>query len=318
MQLYRFRLRVQDGFITDWAASALFGLLCWHYRDKYGENQLVGMLDAFEHREPPFVVSDGFPGGLLPRPAFPVAALEGGHRAYGDVVELRQALRSAKKFRQLTWLTLRDFARLQQGERPEHLSGDNAEEGFIERERTHTMISRSTGTTTSSAGGNLFAHRTRYAPDGTVSLYVRAQPDWVPVLQELLGDIGRLGIGKRRSVGNGVFSLDSVEKMGELDAVEAPNAMVTFARVIPHPEDPTHGFYDTEVYRGRVAGHQQVFDTPFKQALLMLRRGAVFYSENAKQGYMGRTVAGVAPGHPEVLHYGYALTVPLRLPAVQE
>ena len=70
MNVYCYRLQMAPGsrFGTPLMADSLFGALCWEVVNRQGEPDLLKMLDRFRKGDPPFVLSNAFPGDLLPRP----------------------------------------------------------------------------------------------------------------------------------------------------------------------------------------------------------------------------------------------------------
>jgi CRISPR-associated protein Csm4 len=63
---------------------------------------------------------------------------------------------------------------------------------------------------------------------------------------------------------------------------------------------------------GKLGEEYALEEIAFKKPLLMLEAGSTFYDSPVKQFY-GRMVRGVSPAYPQVVQYGFALPVPMRL-----
>lgn len=68
MNVFSYRLRPTTAWATPLEADSLFGALCWEIVRRQGEADLLRVLDRFRKGDPPFVLSNAFPGDLLPRP----------------------------------------------------------------------------------------------------------------------------------------------------------------------------------------------------------------------------------------------------------
>ena len=71
---------------------------------------------------------------------------------------------------------------------------------------------------------------------------------------------------------------------------------------------------DTGYGKRKSAGYGAVRN-PFKRPVLVLTEGSAFYDASPREWY-GRIVSGVSDTHREVVHYGYALPVPMRMPTL--
>lgn len=71
VELYRIKLKLTSAFLTPWASDTIMGQLCWVLEERFGGTFLDELITYFEEGIPPFVISAGFPGDLLPRPLLP-------------------------------------------------------------------------------------------------------------------------------------------------------------------------------------------------------------------------------------------------------
>ena len=70
------KLRPKAATLTPWQADTIFGHLCWTMRHNAGESELVSFLEHYRQNDPPVLLSNGFPAGLLPRPYLPPQKIE--------------------------------------------------------------------------------------------------------------------------------------------------------------------------------------------------------------------------------------------------
>jgi CRISPR-associated protein Csm4 len=302
MNWYKVQLSLRSPTGTPWQADTIFGHLCWMLLHTSGEDALLKFLEPFRAGEPPLLISDGFPAGLLPRPlsfALP----------YGKD---RDTFRAARKLRKIAYLTLDEFLRAIQGESlnpVEVLKYDEERPKSLSRVILKNQISRLTGTT--GEGGQLFGFKEYWTPD--VDIYLKIQNGWEGTVEELFQGLRRSGYGKRKSVGYG--AIDRVSPLNGYEGfhiTQEANAFVTLSHFTPSNTDPTDGRWRIRVKHGRLGEEFAARDNPFKRPLMMLQPGSVFYDTPVKEHY-GRLVTGISV-YPEVVQYGFALPVPMKLP----
>ena len=95
--------------------------------------------------------------------------------------------------------------------------------------------------------------------------------------------------------------------------VDRPNAALLLGPCVPAENDPVDGFWDIYAKEGRLGGHwASGHYNPCKKPVTMLRSGSVLMSETPETFY-GRIVEGIHPDLSEVMHYGLAPALPVRL-----
>jgi len=67
MTSWRLRIRPRSQWATPFRADSLFGAICWRWSELFPET-FPDMLASFHDGNPSFILSDGFPGDLLPLP----------------------------------------------------------------------------------------------------------------------------------------------------------------------------------------------------------------------------------------------------------
>jgi CRISPR-associated protein Csm4 len=327
METYRVRLCLHSAVLSPWQADTLFGHLCWTKRYREGEDALADFLEPFKSGDPPFLLSNGFPGCLLPRPMpWPGDAPPAGT----PVAEQREQMRGAKGQRRVRYVTLEDFNRIRRGE--EITAGLGAEDTAT-RIKTRTVlknqINRLTGTTSGpgeeegEAGGNLFnLHETFFFTEGgagttggEISVYVQIRhPGWTDRVRTLFKQTAEAGFGANKSTGYGKFTVEAFESFA-FQEIEGANGFVTLSNFVPRADDPTDGYYQLLLKYGKLGEEYAKLEdkSPFKFPLILFEAGAVFHS-NGQQPPYGRLVEGIHPQDEEIVQYGYALDVPVRVP----
>lgn len=300
MKTFRIRVRVAGHFITPLYADTIWGHLCWLVKWKDGEAALTDFLKAFE-KEPPFILSDAFPGDYLPAPVH-ISSLVG----KGDD---RTTFREQKKLKKLEWLSFDEFKTVQKGQVTK--PPDEDRHGFRWTTTLHSSINRLTGTT--GVDGSLFEVEEYVLEKGIdhLSIYLKIKEGWEERVLALFKDLGRTGYGKKKSVGKGAFEVSTFEPFDGFDLPEA-NAFVSLSNFVPAENDPNEGFYKVFVKYGKLGGEYAFSGKPFKKPLMMVKAGSVFKCNTLKPFY-GRMVKDLLLEMPDVVQYGYGFPVPVRV-----
>lgn len=305
MPLFRVTFTMRGATATPWQADTIFGHLCWALRRREGETALADFLQFYTAGMTPIIVSDGFPGNLLPRPLMPATPGANDGETLG---ERRARARLAKEVGRQPYLSVDEFERALRGEAfvpaPKRVP--------TERITLKNQIDRTVNSTGGSDGaGHLYEFAETFWE--RVTIYVRTEDvdsNWV---RGLFAEVAASGYGKRKSVGYGQIEEFAWEPFSGFEAPPEPNGFVTLSGFVPAKGDPTRGFWRTVVKYGKLGEELAVAGNPFKRPLLMLAAGSCFYDAPIRSVY-GRLVDGVSPAHLEVVQYGLAFVVPARLP----
>lgn len=310
MEIYRVRLSLISSLSTPWQADTIFGSLCWAFLRNYGEDRLREFLILYHSGEPPFILSNGFPGDLLPVPlsvysVFPV------HPGRQLNIETHEQMRTIKKL---------SFVKFEQFNEILHLRSfplsDLEKEPIVDFTTLHSKINRITNTT--GQEGSLYeveewALKTKY-----LSVYVKTTAHWRDKVLDLFELMSRVGFGKDKSTGKGHFKVLGMEQFNDFKIPDSPNGFVTLSNFIPARTDPTEGLYKTFVKYGKLGEEFSLEAVPFKKPLLMLSEGSVFCTGDAPlKDFYGRMVPNIAPPKPEVTQYALAFPIFLKYPSGQ-
>lgn len=300
MNWFKVTIKLKAPTGTPWQADTIFGHLCWVLAHRDGEAALKRFLQSFLDGKPTFLVSDGFPVGLLPRPLT--------FKLPDD--DTPETFQKNRKHRKLPYLSEEAFRRALQGDvfEPEDYR-QKTEQKTATRAVLKNQISRLTGTT--GMEGNLYGFKEYWIPE--VVIYGKVQEDSEEFVRGLFEDFRHSGYGKRKTVGYGAIDSLDFSRFEGFHQPAGANGFVTLSAFVPSESDPVQGRWRLRVKYGRLGEDFAFGGNPFKKPLVMLEPGAVFSDTPVKEFY-GRMVRDVSTVHPEVVHYGYALTVPVKIP----
>jgi CRISPR-associated protein Csm4 len=283
-------------------SDTLFGHLAWHVARRDGPEAVAEFLMPFLDGDPPFILSDAFPAGLLPRPLLPFTgrAAEGGRDAYAE----------AKRRGKAPFIRAKDFPAVAAGTEtaPEPVSSP-----WMTLETPHASIDRNTWTTT--PGGQFFLTEAETLANGfdSVDVYIRAVEGWANRVTQLLRDMAPSGFGRDKSVGYGAYEVTDLKPIHDFGQVDKPDSFISLSTFMPAAADPIDGRWRIRVKRGYL-GEMAGEGNPFKRPLIQFEPGAAFRAPQGLAPFYGRMVAGVAPGMPEAVQCGYTLSAPCRWP----
>lgn len=311
MQTYQITLSVPSGFITPWHADTVFGHLCWTAERHEGFKNFSGageLIDLFR-TEPPFILSDGYPSGLLPVPVTLKRLYGRADDGQSDVYRY-DLIKRAKK---TEYLTIDEFHTFQNGKIPELAMTQN--KGLITTTVLHNTISRTTNTTGSQ--GSLYESDEKYALSGEIQIYIKIRNGFEDDVRQLFKRFAQGSYGAKKSSGKGVFSIKSFEPYHAFEVTRPMNSsskvvsgFVTLSHFVPAKGDPTDGAYKTMIKYGKLGEEKTFCGQPFKKPLMMLIPGSVFYTDNVAP-YYGTLIANISDADPSVVQYAYAFPVPL-------
>ena len=275
--LVRLRLRPAGVWTTPWQADSLLGAMACEWARSRGPGALKrDLLEPWLAGEPPFVVSDAFPGNSLPSPA--VLPLW-----WDWPAEQRKAVKRTR------WLSVDDFSRVQRGVMPRL---EPPAVTIVDHVRLRNAVSRATN----SAGdhGELFEipfSDLSRAGDSeahlTVFARIRAGATGEAMLVDALEMLGRTGYGADASVGHGAFEIDlGLTPCPEFDDVQGAAGFIALSTYQPAVRDPGEGFWRAFVKYGKLAPELHGAAVR-KRPQVMLEPGACFRTDGAPKPFYG-------------------------------
>lgn len=289
MTTWRLQLRPLAPWATPLRGDSLFGAICWRWLELFPES-FEPMLERFREGDgPPFVLSDAFPGDLMPLPMH--ANLPAMEKKLKPPLYLPQAsFRSIMRYGTVT------------------VSG--VLEGAIRiSSRVQTTIDRDLG---AAARAQLFETDIQHLQNAfdTLSVYIRSD-QYLEQVIACFKAIAWTGFGKKSSSGLGAFEIAGAPDRCEwLDNLPGANAFMALSHFVPAPGDPTSGRWRTHVTFPKF--HANSVTNVFKGSILMLAPGSVFLTSGGSPGsWYGHMIPVPRPEMPKALHYGLCFSVPL-------
>lgn len=298
------RMRIApDGPIgTPWQSDTLFGQLCWVVAQYEGPEAVNAFIEPFRNGDPPFVLSDGFPGDLLPVPLLSDMALESKPSGLDGYAAMKQRKKAE-------YMTVEQFRQTCRSGRIEEVFPDKP---YISAETLHASLNRQTNST--DPGGALYSTVERYLPEGTgITVYARVRAGFREWLAELMQRLSDIGYGRDKSTGAGAFTFQGAEETDLFASPGDANGFVSLSSYVPDERNPVDGRWRIRVKRGFL-GEMAGGGAPFKRPLVQFEPGAVFSTGGPPKPWYGRCVEGIAPGMPEAVQNCMALAVACRIP----
>ncbi len=325
---YRLIIKPLSSFVTPLQSDTIFGHIAWTiaYNEKKAEETLRNLLDEFK-KAPPFIVSSGFPHGKLPIPILKPLSHEDKEKISSDVVELAENLTAVNM---IDFLPIEELKKITNNvsnrellniliSNKEAFRSDNkncVDEKIIMR----TAVDRITGAALEEA---LYDSKECFFTS-MIDIWIRFYNlDYIEKLQRWFNCLEYEGFGANLSTGSGQFEIVSFnEENNLLPETAEPNAFMTISHFSPQKGDPTDGYYQHRVKRGKVGGLWSVagFDGKskphvWKYPLIMFDPGSVFKvlpGEQINKCY-GRIVENIHPKKQEICQYALAFPVGLRI-----
>lgn len=296
MKTYRIILGIQSGLLTPLQADTIFGHLCWVVAHENGDEALREFIEPFITGNPPFVISDGFPVDMVPKPF----SVEMGTI---DPVE-------RKELKKVDYVGISNFNQIRGGGKVRI----QAQQIHVKKSLSvHNSINRITNTTL--AEGGIYSLPETHI--GSVAVYLKASSErWKDRVVELFQGIAKVGYGRKKSIGKGRLVVERADEFDGFSEVPGANAFVSLSHFCPDRRTPIDGVYRVFVKYGVLGEEFNSSGNPFKRPLLMFQAGSVFRTGNAPMDYYGRMVKNVSPIKREVVQYGYAFAVPLVLGSI--
>ena len=303
MKWFRAKFKLKGWVASAWQSDTLFGHLCWGMRYLHGEEELKDFLRLYDDGTPPLLVSNGFPGELLPNPIMPPLSIE---RTL-PLAEQREHFRHYKQARGSKYVTPAEFSRAINGEVIVPSPETKAEETV--RITLKNQLNRLTNTTDEEHP--LYNFEEHYWPEITV--YLKVSDDFVDAAKKLFQYIADTGYGKRKSVGYGQIESVSFDTFEGFNQPQKANGFVTLSNFVPAANDPAMGCWNMIVKYGRMGEEWASEDNAFKKPLLMLEAGSTFL-DSPTRDYYGCLVRNLNPAYHQAVQYALALPVPMVIP----
>jgi len=316
MKTYQVVLEPQSPFSSPIQADTLFGAFCWSWKRLYGEASLLKLLNEYKEGNPPFLFTNLFPYGLLPKPMkrFSYIGEEKKETTKEQRLKKYQGLKTIKKQK---YVTLEGFN--------VYVAGGNTmgedDNGIDTVTAYGNQVNRRYGTVGADEEGSLFTRDEIYSVSvgqngektgGRVWFLVKVNAERERYLEPVLELMSNLGIGGHKSIGRGYSKLIEYCCFDGFPIPQEPQAFVTLSNFIPHARDPVEGYYQIILKYGKVDREYASSENPFKKPLVMITEGSVFKTNDFRE-YYGCMAENISDLKESILQYGLAFPVPIRL-----
>ena len=302
-------IRPRSAFGGSIKGDTLFGQFCWAARHRWGNDRLKKLLEGYTSGNPFLVVSDAFPSGYLPRPAWPL------HR-YREVPDADR-----KGVKKRTWLPVHAFGSPLADWLRYSVPESNIVDGGLAQSQaqSHNTINRMTGTTGAGQFAPYVMTQHWFSTSLSFDLYIAHDERLEDAeITDLLKDIGLCGYGRDASIGLGKFSITEV-KACDWPTQDHANAWMTLAPCAPQGLGfrAEKSFYRPFTRFGRHGDMAVHSGKPFKTPVLLADTGALLQPEcYATAVIVGQGLGGdgsLSKAIPETVHQGYAPVLPVNL-----
>jgi CRISPR-associated protein Csm4 len=305
---WRFTVRLLSPLGTLIQSDTLFGHICWQIAYAEGHGAVGSFLEPFLAGQPPFILSDAFPFGLLPRPLLPRPAV---------MVRRTSDYAARRRWDKASFVTAESFDRLRRGQQETAAPVDSPWSSVKTPHAAIDRLSDCTGGEHREAGR--FYHTSGWAlpDDPRVHIYLRCRPGWEQRVLDCLRAIGQVGFGRDKSQGFGQISVESLDSCDAFHGPDNANAFVALSTFVPATGDPTDGRWRLRVKRGALGEHAA--GNPFKRPLLQMEPGSVFRAgPDGVRSFYGRAVTNIAPAMPAAIQCGFTIAAPCQWPTLDE
>jgi CRISPR-associated protein Csm4 len=302
-------------------SDTLFGALCWGIRWTHGEPTLLGLLEACDRGEPPFVLSSAFPFAegehgpvyYLPRPLhWPTAPPGRDLESLSRAKRIRRVLYASRSvFSQVTAGRPPALDSLAEPKGPCLAASGEAMPAVQDVDVDRNAINRVTGAVQE---GRLFFGQETGVTRGGAYFLIRMRDEAArPLVEAALRFMEDRGIGGDASVGRGQVRV-AVEEGDLLPEDPTAPRYVTLSLLHPSVADRDHlavgagnSAYRLVKRKGRVESLYAPTEQPWKTTLVMLAEGSVFPRDGNRAVYGSAPVVKEVPFR--VRHNGFGYTV---------
>ncbi len=285
MKLIKVKITPHSSFVTFPKGDTMFGHFAYHYFLK-GEDTFKNYLTE----EPRIIFSDILPNGYLYKPTLPLKAF--------DVDESEK-----KEFRKKAWI---DVKELQQG----YLKKTKELSFYKTDIRTRNSLNRVTFSTGEEGFDPFSLEEITFLYQPVIYIMFNENVFKAEEIIERLNIIGKVGFGKKGSIGKGHFKAEIDKTFQGFDEVDSKYYLTLSPTILNRQPNIKEAYYNTFNRFGKSHSSK----TPFKKPLLMADSGAVIKLEK-REDYIGR---GIENGiNTQSLVQGYSIVVPFKFKGVE-
>jgi len=313
MALHRYKLTPSGPLGTPFQSDTIYGHLLCAAAEIDGDDATERLIQDFEKGSPPFKISSALPEGMFPMPVLP----EIPRRRFRQISDadfggdMFAALETYKQFKDIKHIPLQGFLALKGNLSCERLfrhyiqqRQDYADPPHFVAIRPHASIDRQSGVVLSE-GGFYLSEETHFEHGAGFQLYVETND--LSIIEKYLKYLSQTGFGKKRSSGNGQFTLEKDDTFDASIFTDSGTQRMTLSVCAAENMSDFAGHYSLFTKFGKVGdgfGHRN----PFKKPFIAFREGSVF-TDMPNVGYVLHNIHA----DPKIVQILWPLTVALHL-----
>jgi len=292
MKLIKVKITPHSSFVTFPKGDTIFGHFAYHSFLK-GETLFS---DYAKEREPKIIFSDILPDGYLYKPTLALSAF--------GVDESEK-----KEFRKKSWITI---DALQKGEllKAQELK-------FYKTDiRTRNSLNRVTFSTGGEGFDPFSLEEISFLHQPVIYVLFDENSFSQEEILERLNLIGKVGFGRKGSIGKGHFRAEIDEDFKSFDEVESDYCLTLSPTILHKSKDIIEKAYYNTFNR---FGKYHSSSTPFKKPLLMADSGAVIKlkEKKEKKEFIGGAIDNGMGGKQSLIQ-GYSIVVPFKFKGLKD
>ncbi len=314
MKLYKITITPISSFCSPLQSDTFFGAFCWSYLYRYGEQPLQELISNYKDNRPDIIFSNAFPHGMLPMPA----GINENRQVYQKASAKRERYEkyiNVKKRKQFSVIPLAVFNEIINSGISDNafdIEPAEPELNIIWR----NIVNRETDTVNNAEGESSLFETEQYFFSQGFDVYIYSTLP-AKILNPVLTDMFRAGIGAQRSIGKGAFEItESLTEFNSFKFPSTPNAFLSLSNFIPKKEDPVNGYYRTFVKYPKVSYISSDKDCPFKKPLIFLKAGSTFLDNPVKNFYgscIEKTALKDGRVSDNIIIGAYTIAIPCRI-----
>jgi len=324
---YTIKLTLKSPIVTSFQSDTLFGHICWainYLKWDEKEKGVTDFLALYDQRNPPLLISNGFPKGYLPKPIVRPISQEELRSIFGEKNRKKNSYK-IKTIKKAELIPKSDLLQIIKGQISPGILFQKLAENFEREEKNrekrkkevvhHNTINRITNRVTT---GLYEQEEVFYSEDfNEFEIYLKTYYFDKDDLKRIFEFISMGGFGKDKSTGKGRFDFSIIEGT-DLEGFGNRNGFMTLSSYIPHPGAPTKAYYEILLKYGKLGGSfaggsAEVHNNPFKKPLIMFRAGSTFYDQGYDESKIYGSLIPNVHKNPKIRHYGYAFPLGINM-----
>lgn len=306
MKYLKLKLRTKSGFSNLFTADQIWGQMVFAISDLKGFEEASKFVENFDSN-PPFLISNMYPEGYLPRAVLPPIKTNSSISSSFDEEKKNREL--AKKNKKKTFVPIKTFLQCQDDISKLKFANFESSPNIRVINEVRSSISRKTGFPHTQEGGGVF-NQTFYYSQDVFNIYIKlidTSDEGIKLLEEIILYLNMVGIGGDRSIGKGAFNITLSEVNEDekiLFSYDKGNAYMSLSRCSGKDLNPL--YYQIQYYFGMVGAKLDEKRTLNKYPVIYFEPGSLFLSGKGELLHNVHTDS-------RICSYGYSFPIYLNI-----